>query len=105
MPNLVIEKAIRKTLNKPTEKLTEKDYSRVKKLDLRQKGLTNISMLFLLKNLQVLNLSGNKITDLAPLTILTELEILDLTNNEKLTQKAVDELKANLPDCLILFVK
>jgi len=50
-----------------------------------------------------LDLSGNDIENVGQLANLVNLEFLDLRNNPRLTQEAVDALRAELPDTEILF--
>ena len=80
------EKAIREAINLADDKpITIEILNNEKKLDLSEKGLSNISdisALANLTNLQTLNLSGNKIiSDISALRNLTNLQTLYLSNN------------------------
>ena len=79
------EKAIREAINLADDDIiTIEILNNVKKLDLSEKGLSNISdisALANLTNLQTLHLSGNSISDISALRGLTNLQTLDLCNN------------------------
>ena len=75
----IIEKAVRKELEKPTGKLT-KAY---------------------LEKVTYLNFDDNQLTDVQGLEKLTQLKFLGLTNNPDLTKAQVAELQKALPKCLI----
>ena len=79
------EKAIREAINLADDKpITIEILNNEKKLDLSEKGLSNISdisALANLTNLQTLNLSGNSISDIGALASLTNLQTLYLSNN------------------------
>ena len=74
------EKAIREAINLADDKpITIEILNNEKKLDLSEKGLSNISdisALANLTNLQTLNLSGNNISDISALRSLTNLQTL-----------------------------
>ena len=119
----IVEKAIRKSLKKPTGELTEADLEKVKMLNLRNnqltdvKGLekfthltllslngnnlTDVKVLENLKSLKVLYLLDNKLTDVKGLEKLTQLKQLFLNNNPDLTKAQIDELQKALPKCTI----
>ena len=59
-----------------------KDAVKLEELDLSDNELSDISPLSQLTGLRVLKLSGNHISDLTPLAKLEKLEILDLADNE-----------------------
>ena len=79
------EKAIREAINLADDKpITIEILNNEKKLDLSEKGLSNISdisALANLTNLQTLNLSGNSISDIGALANLTNLTELNLSGN------------------------
>ena len=77
--NPIIEKAIRKSINKPTGELTKADLEKVTRLYLGYKRLT----------------------DVKELEKLTKLEQLDLYGNRGLTIAQLDQLKKALPKCNI----
>ena len=77
--NPLVEKAIRRSLKKPTGKLTKADLEKVRRL----------------------NLGGNQMTDVKGLEKLTKLTFLNLKNNPDLTQAQIDELQKALPNCEI----
>ena len=79
------EKAIREAINLADDKpITIEILNNEKKLDLSEKGLSNISdisALANLTNLQTLDLSGNGISDISALKSLTNLQTLNLSSN------------------------
>ena len=124
----IVEKAIRKEINKPKGELTEADLEKVtdlflsghpygnkltevpkglekltqlKELDLNDNQLTNVKGLEKLTQLEDLYLNGNKLTDVKGLENLTKLKVLYLGNNPALTKAQIDELKKALPKCEI----
>ena len=80
------EKAIREAINLADDKpITIEILNNEKKLDLSEKGLSNISdisALANLTNLQTLNLSGNSISDISALGNLTNLQTLNWSYNK-----------------------
>jgi Leucine-rich repeat (LRR) protein len=121
--NPIIEKAIRKSLKKPTGKLTKADFEKVTYLNLYKNKLTDVTGLEKLTNLKHLFLGGNQLTDvkgLEKLTNLTQLFLghnkltdvkgleklkqlrwLRLSGNPDLTKAQIDELQKALPNCKI----
>ena len=91
------EKAIREAINLADDDIiTIEILNNVKKLDLSEKGLSNISdisALANLTNLQTLHLSGNSISDISALRGLTNLQTLDLCNNSISDISALGNLK------------
>ena len=77
----IIKAEIRKTIGKPSGKLSQNDYDQVKSLDLSAKGLSDISLLEKLNNLEDLKLGGNEIQNTIPISGLTPLKKLDLAGN------------------------
>ena len=90
--NPVVEKAIREELNKPTGKFTEADLLKVKNLNLRDKGLTDIRSLAGLSELEVLSLGNNKVKDLSVLKHLRKLKELRLDGNQLTNIDTLPEL-------------
>jgi len=90
--NPIVEKAIRKELKKPTDKFTEADLIKVKNLNLRDKGLTDIRSLAGLSELEVLSLGNNKVKDLSVLKHLRELKELRLDGNQLTNIDTLPEL-------------
>ena len=78
----IFAQAVRDSLNKHEGHLVEADYQKVKKLDFRGKGLTDLKFLSKCHGLETLNLSINKISDLSSLPVLSKLEKLDLSQNQ-----------------------
>ena len=98
----IVEKAIRKSLKKPTGELNKPDLEKVTKLFLSGNQLTEVPKgLEKLTKLEALNLANNQLTDVSALANLTQLEWLYLHNNPDLTKAQIDELKKALPECLI----
>jgi hypothetical protein len=77
-----IEAAIRKAAGKPTGQLTQADLEKVTRLELANKGITDLTPLKSLLNLDILLLDHNKITDLAPLADLNNLTQLKVDFNQ-----------------------
>ena len=77
----VIEKAIRKELNKPTGELTKADLEKVTVLDLESNQLTSVSPLVGLSKLEVLGLCTNRLIDVSALAGLKQLKELHLQDN------------------------
>ena len=121
----VIEKAIRKQLEKPVGELTEADLEKVTRLDLTLKKLTDVpkglekltqlEVLLLTDNqltdvkglekltqLEELWIAKNQLTDVKGLEKLTQLEELWILNNPDLTKAQIDELEKALPLCAII---
>ena len=88
----IVEKAMRKELKKPTGKFTEADLIKVKNLNLRDKGLTDIRSLAGLSELEVLSLGNNKVKDLSVLKHLRELKELRLDGNQLTNIDTLPEL-------------
>ena len=73
----IVEKAIRKSLKKPTGELTKADLEKVTRLSLKNIQLTEVPKgLEKLTQLTSLHLWKNQITDLTPLKDLTQLTTL-----------------------------
>ena len=88
----IVEKAIRKELKKPTGKFTKVDLMKVKNLNLRDKGLTDIRSLAGLSELEVLSLGNNKVKDLSVLKHLKGLKELRLDGNQMANIDTLPEL-------------
>ena len=97
----IVEKAVRKSLRKPTGKLTKADLEKVASLYLRAKKLTDVKGLENLTQLKTLYLNDNQLTSVKGLEKLTKLEVLYLYKNPDLTKAQIDELKKALPKCAI----
>jgi Leucine-rich repeat (LRR) protein len=98
----IVEKAVRKELEKPEGELTEADFEKVTRLDLAHKQLTDVPKgLEKLTQLKVLYLSGNQLTDVKGLEKLTHLflgegnQLTNVKGLEKLTQLKVLDLNSN----------
>ena len=76
----IVERAVRKELEKPEGELTEADLEKVK----------------------MLNLRNNQLTDVKGLEKLTQLTRLHLQGNPALTKAQIDQLKKALPKCEIV---
>ena len=76
------EKAIREAINLADDDIITNDMlNSIKKLDLSEKGLSDISDIESFKELTELNLSGNSISDISALRNLTNLQTLNLSGN------------------------
>jgi hypothetical protein len=74
----IIEEEIRKILNKPTGQITREDREGITMLDLSGTGVTDMSSLSSLTQLEWLDLSYTGVTDVSALSSLSELEWLGL---------------------------
>ena len=83
-------------------KIQEAKESNATKLDLSDKGISDVSPLTGLTNLEELYLEANQITDLTPLAGLTKLKILNLYGNP-IPDDQIEMLRKALPDCDICF--
>ena len=92
IPDPIVEKAIREKLKKPTGKFTEVDLIKVKNLNLRDKGLTDIRSLASLSEMEVLSLGNNKVKDLSVLKHLRKLKELRLDGNQLTNIDTLPEL-------------
>ena len=82
MPNVNLRQAVREALELPADKLLTKDkISRLKDLNARDSGITDITGLEFATKLRVLHLDKNSITDLRPLANLINLDRLSLVEN------------------------
>ena len=99
--NPIVEKAIRKSLKKPTGELTEADLEKVKELYLGVNKLTDVKGLEKFTQLKTLVLNNNQLTEVKGLEKLTRLEVLHLENNPDLTKAQIDQLQKALPKCHI----
>ena len=97
----VIEKEIRKAVNRPRGELNKEFLTEVTQLDIAEYQLTDISSLAGLKNLQTLYLDNNQLMDISPLMGLTQLKSLSLLFNPNLTKVEIDKLQNALPNCRI----
>ena len=105
---VIVEKAIRQHLKKPTGELTKSDLKKVTGLDLHNTGRTKITdagikELSKLPKLSILVLGGHKITDagLKEVGKLKKLKNLYLVGT-KVTKAGVAELRKALPKCNII---
>jgi Leucine-rich repeat (LRR) protein len=121
--NPILEKGIRRQLEKPTGELTNADLEKVTGLNLREEQLTEVKGLEKLTQLKGLNLNNNQLTSVKGLEKLTQLtrlyldqnqltsvkgleklmqlKQLTLNNNPDLTKAQIDELQKALPNCKI----
>jgi Leucine-rich repeat (LRR) protein len=119
--NVKVEKAIRKSLKKPTGELTKADLGKVtvlvfynkqltnvkglgkltqlERLQLQRNILTDVKGLEKLTKLWMLDLKGNQLTDVKGLEKLTQLKQLNLGDNPDLTKAQIDQLQKALPNC------
>ncbi|SVE18526.1 uncharacterized protein METZ01_LOCUS471380, partial [marine metagenome] len=72
----IVEKAVRKSLKKPTGELTKADLEKVTRLILYNNKLTSVKGLEKLTKLEWLNLPNNQLTDVTGLEKLTQLKYL-----------------------------
>ena len=97
----VIEKEIRKAVNRPRGELNKGFLEEVTQLDIAEYQLTDVSSLAGLKNLNTLYLDNNQLTDISPLMGFTQLKSLSLLFNPNLTKVEIDTLQKALPKCKI----
>ncbi|MGX6443809.1 leucine-rich repeat domain-containing protein [Neobacillus sp. K501] len=79
-PDKILEAAIKEQLGLERD-LLESDLEQIVSLDLYEKGISDLTGIEKLVNLEWLELSYNQIVDLTPLTQLSKLDALDLTGN------------------------
>ena len=83
MPDTALRQAIRETLKIPVHLLmTPEDLQRLTVLDVREKGIVDLTGLEHATHLHTLVLIENKIHDISPLSGLTQLSFLDLGGNQ-----------------------
>ncbi len=83
MPDTALRQAIRATLKIPAHRpMTPTDLQYLTVLDVRYKGIVDLTGLEHATNLQTLVLIENKIQDISPLSGLTQLSFLDLGGNQ-----------------------
>ena len=90
--NVKIEKAIRKSLKKPTGELTKADLEKVTELELDGEQLTSVKGLEKLTQLESLHLPHNKLTNVKGLEKLTQLKELPLDDNQLTSVKGLEKL-------------
>jgi len=93
--NPILEKTIRKQLNKPAGELTEADLRNVTRLDLSENKLTEMKGLEKFTQLEELHLNGNRLVEVKGLKKLTKLKKLELNGN-RLTEAPKDLEKLTL---------
>ena len=98
----IVEKAIRKSLKKPTGELTKADLEKVTRLGLVSTQITDAGLkeLAKLKQLTVLHLAETQVTDagLNDVAKMKQLKLLTL-GRTKVTDAGVAQLKKALPKC------
>ena len=83
MPDTALRQAIRETLKIPAHlPMTPADLQRLTVLDVREKGIVDLTGLEHATHLHTLVLIENKIHDISPLSGLTQLSFLDLGGNQ-----------------------
>ena len=121
----LIEKEVRRKLNKPKGQITILDINKVEHLELdfgvlteppdelkkfprlwrlsfHDNKINRIDKLLELENLRHLNLWGNQLNHVNGLEKLTKLETLILQQNPNLTKTQIDNLQKALPNCNII---
>jgi hypothetical protein len=102
--NPIVEKAIRKSLKKPTGELIKADLAKATYLDLSFTQITDAGLgdVAKLQQLTTLHLGNTKITD-ADLTEVAKLQQLTFLglNDTQVTDAGVAELQKALPNCRI----
>ena len=101
-PEFFIDARMHLACLKPSGELTSADYASIKRLELDGFGITELSRLSVLENLETLSLRGNQVTRLAPLHGLSRLSRIDLRDNPGLPGEEIAALKALLPNAEIL---
>lgn len=79
---IIIRDAVARHRNKKPDELTDDDYRKTTELDLSGSGITEISMLKHLTNLQALGLEGTQVSDIGALSGLTNLQELYLSRTQ-----------------------
>ncbi len=88
----VVGQAVRNEIGKSKGELEGSDYQNAVNLDLKSKGLTDLSELAQCTKVVRLDLSNNKITDLSPLEKLSNLEKLSLARNQITDFKSLEKI-------------
>lgn len=83
------------------ETLDWKKLLTISRLHLPGNGITDISLLSLVKNIRYLNLADNQITDIRPLNELKQLSYLDLRKNPVQDPVTIEALKRRLGESFI----
>lgn len=89
-----LEHCIRETLGLGEAEIEEKALSEIYELDCKNRSISNLDGINLLKNLEWAFLQGNQIEDLSPISTLTSLERIYLQENKITTISSVSGLKA-----------
>ena len=79
--DLNLEKVVRSIIGKNIGNITLSDVEGITTLSARVRGISNIEALKHFKNLEVLDLYGNRVSDITPLVGLTKLKKLNLGKN------------------------
>lgn len=80
-PDLQLEAAVRRALDRPTGVLTTADMALLKTLEAGRQNIVDLSGLEYAVNLESLNLYQNSVEELAPIGALTRLRVLNLGGN------------------------
>ena len=75
------EEALRQEIGKQDGDLYEEDFSEMEELDLSDNGISDISDLAMLHNLQIVSLENNEIADISPLLELENLNEVNVEGN------------------------
>jgi len=96
----IVREALARQLKKKPDELTDDDYRKTTELNLTGSGITDISALKRLTNLQRLNLDDTQVNDIGALSGLTKLNWFGLEGT-KVSDEQADELKKKLPNLVI----
>ena len=84
-----LEEVVRGLIEKPEGPIFNYQLLTIAELDLSEQQITHLEGIEALRNLKVLNLSGNEVLDVTPLTQLTQLSDLDLSDNGILSLEGI----------------
>ena len=82
MPDKKLQTAVSEKLGISVPNITKKDMLSLKRLDINEKGISNITGLEYASNVTDIRLYGSQISDITPLQNLTSLTRLGLSNNQ-----------------------
>ena len=78
----IVREAVARKLKKKSDELIDDDYRKIKQLSLYGSGISNLTPLKELTNLQTLTIEGTMLTHISPLAYLTNLQELNLKNTQ-----------------------
>ena len=96
MPDKKLQTAVSEKLGISVPNITKKDMLSLKRLDINEKGISNITGLEYASNVTDIRLYGSQISDITPLQNLTSLTRLGLSNNQISDISSLAQLTATI---------